>query len=79
VDLSVQKSFKLHERFSLTLRGDALNAFNHQFVGAPGLNINNKNAAGVGLGGAPAPNTFGETWANTGTFRSIVVSGHITF
>jgi hypothetical protein len=64
---------------SLTLRADALNAFNHQFYGAPGLNINNKNAAGVGAGGAPAPNTFGEVWGNTGTFRSIVVSAHFTF
>jgi hypothetical protein len=27
----------------------------------------------------PAPNTFGETFANTGTFRSIVISGHFTF
>jgi hypothetical protein len=94
VDLSLQKSFKLHERVSLTLRGDALNAFNHQFVGAPGLNINNKNAGGAActppppntpqtaancLPGVSAPNTFGETWANNGTFRSIVVSGHITF
>jgi carboxypeptidase family protein len=79
VDLSLQKEFKLYERMSLTLRGDAFNVFNHPFFGAPGLNINNKNAAGVGSGGAPAPNTFGEVWANNGTFRSIVVSAHITF
>ena len=57
VDLSVQKNFKLYERLSLTLRADALNAFNHQFYGAPGLNINNKNAAGVGSGGTPADRT----------------------
>jgi hypothetical protein len=79
VDASVQKTFKLYERMSLTLRGDALNLFNYQFLGAPGLDINNKNAFGVGAGGAPAPNTFGGTWANTGTFRSIIVSAHITF
>jgi len=79
VDLSVQKNFKLYERLSLTLRADALNAFNHQFYGAPGLNINNKNAAGVGSGGTPAPNTFGEVWGNTGNFRSVVVSAHFTF
>jgi hypothetical protein len=79
VDASIQKTFKLYERMSLTLRGDALNLFNYQFVGAPGLDINNKNAAGVGLGGAPAPNTFGEAWANTGSFRSILISAHITF
>jgi hypothetical protein len=79
VDLSLQKSIRLTERVNLTLRGDAFNAFNYQFVGVPGLNVNNKNAAGVGAGGAPAPNTFGETWANTGVFRSILISGHITF
>jgi len=79
VDLSLQKSLKLTERVNLTLRGDVLNALNYQFLGAPGLNVNNKNAAGVGAAGAPAPNTFGETWGNTGVFRSILISGHITF
>ena len=79
IDASVQKSFKLYERMSLTLRGDALNLLNHQFLGAPGLDINNKNAFGVGAGGSAAPNTFGGTWGNTGTFRSIIVSAHITF
>jgi len=78
-DLSLQKNFKIHERMNLTLRGDAINAFNYQFYGVPGLDINNKNAAGVGAGGAPAPNTFGEVWGNTGTFRSIYVSAHLTF
>lgn len=79
VDLSLQKNFKIYERANLTLRGDALNAFNYQFYGVPGLDINNKNASGVGPGGTPAPNTFGEVWGNTGTFRSIVVSAHLTF
>jgi hypothetical protein len=97
VDLSIQKNFKLYERMSLTLRADALNAFNHQFYGAPGLNINNKNAAGVActpppvttpptpqtaancLPGVPAPSTYGEVFGSTGTFRSIVVSAHVTF
>jgi hypothetical protein len=79
VDLSVQKAFRITERLSLTFRADALNAFNYQFVGAPGLNINNKNAAGVTTGGAPSPNTFGETWANTGSNQAILISGHITF
>jgi hypothetical protein len=79
VDLSLQKNIKIRERMNLTLRGDAINAFNYQFYGVPGLNVNNKNAAGVGAAGAPAPNTFGETWGNTGTFRSIFVSAHFTF
>jgi hypothetical protein len=79
VDLSLQKSFKIGERVSFTMRGDALNVGNYQFLGAPGLNVNSKNINGVGLGGAPAPNTFGETWANNGTNRAFIVSGHISF
>src|SRR6266478_767476 len=95
VDLSLQKNFKLTERMNLTLRGDVLNAFNYQFKGpggVPGLNVNNKNAGGLACptpvspatctgpsSGVPAPNTFGETWGNTGVFRSILISGHITF
>lgn len=92
VDLSLQKSFKIHERLNLTLRGDAINAFNYQFYGVPGLNVNNKNAAGLACP-APvsaatctgpsslvaAPNTFGETWANTGSLRNIYLSAHLTF
>lgn len=94
VDVSLQKTFRLTERVSMSLRGDALNIFNYQFYGAPGLNINNKNAAGVTcspipagtprtvancLPGVAAPNTFGEVWGNTGNSRSIYISGHITF
>jgi carboxypeptidase family protein len=94
VDLSVQKTFKLTERVDLTVRGDAINAFNYQFYGVPGLNTNNKNAAGMTcspiapgvtrtvancLPGVVAPNTYGEVWGNTGTNRAIIVSGHITF
>ena len=79
VDMSIQKSFKLYERMSLTLRGDAFNLLNYQFLGVPGLNINTKNAFGVGPNGAPAANIFGATWGNAGTFRSILVSAHITF
>src|SRR5262249_2017673 len=94
VDLSVQKAFRLTERMSLSLRGDAVNVFNYQFYGAPGLNINNKKPRGVNcspippatprtvancLPGVPAPNTFGEVWGNTGNNRAIFLSGHITF
>ena len=73
VDLSLQKTFKLRERMNLMLRGDALNAFNYQFYGVPGLNTNNKNASGT------PPSTFGEVWGNNGTFRSILISAHLTF
>ena len=96
VDLSLQKNFKLTERMSLTLRGDAFNILNYQFMGpggVPGLNVNNRNASGLACPispatpancpspsvGVPAPNTFGETWGNSGVFRSILISGHITF
>src|SRR5207249_9131353 len=91
VDLSIQKNFRLTERVGLTVRGDAINAFNYQFYGVPGLNINNKNAAGLTcssskpvtfndcLPGKVAPNTYGETWGTTGTNRAIILSGHITF
>lgn len=79
LDFSIEKNFKLYERLALTLRGDAINLLNYQFLGAPGLNINTKNAFGVGNGGAPAANIFGATWGNTGTFRSIYVSAHLTF
>jgi hypothetical protein len=96
VDLSLQKNFKLTERMTVTLRGDALNILNYQFMGpggVPGLNVNNRNANGLACPvspatpancpgpsvGVPAPNTFGETWGNTGVFRSILISGHVTF
>lgn len=92
VDLSLEKSFKLYERMNLTLRGDAINAFNYQFYGVPGLNVNNKNAAGLACPApvsaatctgpsslVPAPNTFGETFGTVGTFRSIYLSAHLTF
>ncbi len=88
VDLSLQKAFKVREGMMLTLRGDALNAFNYQFYGVPGLNVNNRNASGISCPNnstpatctpSVAPNTFGETWGNAGTFRSILVSAHLTF
>jgi hypothetical protein len=92
VDLSLAKSFRLTERISLALRGDALNVFNYQFYGVPGLNVNNRNASGLVCPtpvsattctgpsvGVPAPNTFGETFANNGNNRSILISGRISF
>jgi hypothetical protein len=43
------------------------------------LNVNNKNINGVTTGGAPDRGTFGETWGNNGTFRTIVIAGRISF
>src|SRR5690242_2876868 len=88
VDLSVQKNFRMTERMNLTVRADALNILNYQFVGAPGLNVNNRNASGMSCPNSStpatctptaAPNTFGETWGNTGSNRAIIISGHISF
>ena len=84
LDLSVAKNFKLNERFGMQLRADLFNALNYQFLGVPGLNVNNRNINGIGLNAAKtavvsAPSTFGETWANTGTNRSMILTAHITF
>jgi hypothetical protein len=78
LDLAVAKNFKLNERFGLQLRADAFNALNYQFLGVPGLNVNNRNIHGVNTAGA-APGTFGETWANGGTNRSMILNAHLTF
>ena len=75
VDLSVAKNIKLTERVGLQLRADVLNALNYMYLGVPGLNANNRN-----INGNP-PNTFGETWNNTGNGfnRFMWLSAHITF
>jgi hypothetical protein len=78
LDLAVAKGFKLNEHVSLQLRVDALNALNYQYLGVPGLNVNNRNINGANTAGA-APGTFGETWANTGTNRSLILNAHVTF
>ncbi|HEY2236408.1 MAG TPA: carboxypeptidase regulatory-like domain-containing protein [Candidatus Angelobacter sp.] len=78
LDLAVAKNFKLNERFGVQLRADLFNALNYQFLGVPGLNVNSRNINGVNTAGA-APGTFGETWANTGTNRSMILNAHVTF
>jgi hypothetical protein len=78
LDLAVAKNFKLREGIGLQIRADAFNVLNYQFLGVPGLNVNNRNINGVNTAGA-APGTFGETWANTGTNRSMILNAHITF
>jgi hypothetical protein len=83
VDLSLAKSIKLHERVNLQLRMDALNVFNYQYLGVSGLNANNKNINGIGLNAQnnviSTPGTFGETWNNGGTNRSLILNAHISF
>jgi len=78
LDLAVAKNFKLNERFGMQLRADVFNALNYQFLGVPGLNVNNRNINGITTSGL-TPGTFGETWANTGTNRSMTLNAHITF
>jgi len=78
LDLAVAKNFRLREGISMQLRADAFNVLNYQFLGVPGLNVNNRNINGVNTAGA-APGTFGETWANTGTNRFMTLNAHINF
>jgi len=78
LDLAVAKNFKLREGIALQLRADAFNVLNYQFLGVPGLNVNSRNINGVNTAGV-APGTFGETWANTGTNRSMTLNAHINF
>lgn len=84
LDLAVSKSFKLNERFSVQVRADVFNALNYQYLGVPGLNSNNRNLKGISSNSAQtaavaSPGTFGETWGNTGTNRSMTLNAHITF
>ena len=78
LDLAVAKNLKLRENLNLQLRADLFNALNYQYLGVPGLNVNNRNLSGVNTAG-PAPGTFGETWANTGSNRFMTLNAHITF
>jgi hypothetical protein len=78
LDLAVAKNLKINERFNLQLRADLFNALNYQYLGVPGLNVNNRNLSGVNTAGV-APGTFGETWANTGSNRFMTLNAHVTF
>jgi len=42
LDMNVSKTFRIHERFSLELRGEFFNAFNHPNFGAPNTKISCK-------------------------------------
>lgn len=82
LDLSLQKSFKITERFSFSLRGEAFNSLNSVLLGGP------DNNPGDGL---PTPVTNGITnrtyWSGFGVVtpvqqnspRNLRVSGRITF
>ncbi len=46
-DVSLAKSFRLTERFRFTLRGDAVNAFNHTNLGQPNNNVTDQFAGQI--------------------------------
>jgi hypothetical protein len=46
-DLSVAKNFRITERFTTQLRGEAYNLFNHANLGLPNSNVNGNNAGAI--------------------------------
>lgn len=84
LNLGLQKTVKLTERFNLNLRADMFNVFNRQFFGTPGLNINSNNINGVSVNSStlavsPSSSTFGTYLRNGGTNRSMVLLARISF
>lgn len=71
LNLGLEKSVKLNERFNLQLRADMFNVFNRQFFGTPGLDINTSNLAAGG--------TLGTYLKNGGTNRSMILLARISF
>nr|WP_049789454.1 hypothetical protein [Granulicella tundricola] len=67
-DLSVQKSFTIHEGTVFQLRADGYNAFNHINFGTPNGNIENGGAIGSG----PFPNSSSNP-------RQLQFSGRLQF
>lgn len=65
VDLSVAKNTQLNERFSLQLRADVYNLFNHRNFGVPDAQVNSNN--------------FLNQWATDGGNRRIVVGMKVLF
>jgi outer membrane receptor protein involved in Fe transport len=57
-NLALLKTFKVHERFSVELRGTAYNVLNRQYRGVPGVNIDFGNFPDAG-------GSFGNTLFNT--------------
>jgi outer membrane receptor protein involved in Fe transport len=50
VDLALSRNFKLSERFNLSLRGEATNAFNHPNLGQPGNSVPAAGATSASFG-----------------------------
>jgi len=65
VDLSLAKNTQLNERFSLQLRADVFNLFNHRNFGIPDAQVNSAN--------------FLNQWATDGGNRRIVLGLRATF
>ncbi len=63
-DMTMEKTFKLNERFGLTLRGDASNVFNHTNLGMPNGDVQSTNAGqitGLAAGGTMRRMQFSAT------------------
>jgi outer membrane receptor protein involved in Fe transport len=71
LNMSLQKTSNISERVKLQLRADMFNVFNRQFLGTPGLDINNKNEANGG--------SFGTANLNAGTRRFIQLLLRVSF
>jgi len=64
-DLSIQRSFKIRERFKLHVRGEFFNATNHTNLGLPNLTF-----------GSP---TFGQVTSTASNARQVETSLHLDF
>jgi hypothetical protein len=71
LNLGLEKSVKLTERFNTQFRADMFNVFNRQFLGTPGLDINGSNLAAGG--------TFMNYFNNGGTRRFVQLMARISF
>ncbi len=76
--ISVNKTFKIHERFNFQFRAEALNAFNTPQFGAPTSTLT---VAGTGLASAPTvnPASFGNITTTVGFARIIQLGGRLSF
>jgi hypothetical protein len=64
VNLSIFKTTKITERFSLRLEGQAYNLFNHRFLGVPDPLIDDGNLANQGTFGNIFSNSSGGNYTN---------------
>ncbi len=73
VNTSIQKNTKLTERFSLQIRAEGFNIFNHRNLGTPTTGFTQSGTTGTPNG------TFGEINSINGTMRQIQLGAKLTF